>query len=42
MTATVANVRLAGIAAAVPPLRVVAWEELGIPADRFAASRRVG
>ena len=37
--ASIANVRLAGIAAAVPPLRTVTWEELGIPTDRFKRSR---
>ena len=36
---SIANVRLAGIAAAVPPVRTVTWEELGIPADRFKRSR---
>ena len=37
--ASIANVRLAGIAAAVPPLRTMSWDELGIPADRFKRSR---
>jgi len=37
--ASVANVRLAGIATAVPPVRTVTWEELGIPVDRFKRSR---
>lgn len=36
---SIANVRLAGIAAAVPPVRTATWEELGIPADRFKRSR---
>ena len=37
--AAIPNVRLAGIAAAVPPLRTMTWEELGVPADRFKRSR---
>lgn len=36
---SIANVRLAGIAAAVPPLRVMSWDDLGIPLDRFKKSR---
>ena len=38
-TASIANVRLAGVAAAVPPVRTASWDELGIPADRFKRSR---
>ena len=37
--ASVANVRLAGLAAAVPPLSPTSWEETGIPNDRFSLSR---
>ena len=37
--ATISKVRLAGVAAAVPALRTVEWDELGIPADRFRRSR---
>jgi 3-oxoacyl-[acyl-carrier-protein] synthase-3 len=33
------NVRLAGVAAAVPPIRLVDWDELGVPADRFKRAR---
>ena len=36
---SIANVRLAGIAAAVPPLRTMSWDELGIPPERFKRSR---
>ena len=36
---SIRNVRLAGIAAAVPRLRTTSWEELDVPADRFKRSR---
>jgi 3-oxoacyl-[acyl-carrier-protein] synthase-3 len=37
--ASVAHVRLAGLATAVPPLSPTSWEEAGIPNDRFSLSR---
>ena len=39
---TISQVRLAGIATAVPPLRVLEWAESGIPASHFEHSRRYG
>ncbi len=36
---SIANVRLAGIAAAVPPLRPMGWDELGIPPGHFRRAR---
>ena len=38
-TFSIHNVRMAGAAAAVPPVRKMGWEELGIPAERFKRSR---
>ncbi len=40
--ATIQNVHLAGLATAVPPLRVRTWEEAGVPADRFVKARTQG
>jgi 3-oxoacyl-[acyl-carrier-protein] synthase-3 len=39
--AKISQVRVAGLAAAVPPLRATTWAELGVPDDRFASSRLV-
>ncbi|MGB8169064.1 MAG: 3-oxoacyl-[acyl-carrier-protein] synthase III C-terminal domain-containing protein [Chthoniobacteraceae bacterium] len=36
---SIPDVRLAGIAAAVPPMRRMTFDELGIPADRFKRAR---
>jgi 3-oxoacyl-[acyl-carrier-protein] synthase III len=38
-TCSIHNVRLAGVAAAVPPVRKMGWEELGVPPERFKRSR---
>src|SRR4051812_22715550 len=38
----ISNVRLAGLATTVPPLREREWDETGIPADRFTETRRHG
>jgi len=38
-THSIHNVRLAGVAAAVPPVRPMSFDELGVPADRFRRSR---
>jgi len=38
-TFSIHNVRLAGVAAAVPPVRKVEWQELGIPPERFKRAR---
>lgn len=37
--ASIANVQLAGIAAAVPPIRRLSFDELGIPLERFKRAR---
>ncbi len=39
--AKIFDVRLAGLAAAVPPLRITSWAELGVAEDRFSHSRRI-
>lgn len=39
-TTSISNVRLAGLAAAVPPLVEFGWEELGDSAERYAVARR--
>jgi 3-oxoacyl-[acyl-carrier-protein] synthase-3 len=36
---TISNVRLAGIASAVPPLRTIPWEDLDVPPERHKRSR---